>query len=515
MALAGIDYVIVLIYLVGILIMGFYFKKFVHSSEDYFLGGKMLPFWAIGMSLVVTDIGAVDFVGLSGQAYRYGIVVANFDWLGSVPGMILAAFIFIPYYWRAGVYTIPEYLGKRYNNWVRSIEAIIWVLFMVFGLGIIFWASAILLNTLMGWPMDVSILVTAGVIGVYTILGGLSAVVMTDVVQLIIMYLGGALILGLGLYHVGGWSALVEKITSLGPGYQNHFTLILPADTKTPYPWTGILFGLTFVLANAYWIGNQSMVQRTLGAKDEWSAKAGVLWGAVLKVFIPVLVLFPGLIALAIDPNIANGDQAVPMLIKKMLPPGLTGLIFAAFFAGLMSSVDSTLNSTATLFTKDIYELFIVKKASDRHYLTVGRLVTLAILLLGVITAPISQYFEGMYVYVQTLLSIFQGPTLAILLMGMFWKRTTQWGGLGGLLVGVAISTFLFAFKSNFFQIEDPFLYISWWSFVGALIVTAIISLLTKPEPINKLVGLVYGLVKKDDDIQELLSQRINDNREE
>ena len=363
MALSGIDFTVVLIYLVGILIIGFYFKKFVHSSEDYFLGGKMLPFWAIGMSLVVTDIGAVDFVGAAGQAYRYGIVVANFDWLGSVPGMILAAFIFIPYYWRSGVYTIPEYMGRRYNKGVRSLEAIIWVLFMAFDLGIIFWASALLLNTLMGWSMDVSILVTAGIIGVYTIMGGLSAVVMTDVVQLIIMYLGGGLILGLGLYEVGGWSGLVEKVTNVGPAFQDHFSLILPADTATPYPWTGILFGLTFVLANAYWIGNQGIVQRTLGAKDEWNAKAGVLLGAVLKVFIPVLVIIPGIIAIAVDPNIADGDQAVPMLIKRMLPPGLTGLVFAGFFAGLMSSVDSALNSTATLFTKDIYETFFVKKS--------------------------------------------------------------------------------------------------------------------------------------------------------
>ena len=237
MALLGIDYVVVIMYLVGILALGFFFKKFVHSSQDYFLGGKMLPFWAIGMSLVVTDIGAVDFVGAAGQAYRYGLVVANFDWLGSVPGMMLAAFIFIPYYWKSGVYTIPEYMGRRYNLAVRTIESLIWVIFLAFNLGVIFWASSVLLNTLMGWSIEASLLVTAGVVGIYTIFGGLSAVVMTDVIQLIIMYLGGAILLGLGLYKVGGWEALVHKVTSLGPEYQNHFTMVLPADTQTPYPW--------------------------------------------------------------------------------------------------------------------------------------------------------------------------------------------------------------------------------------------------------------------------------------
>ncbi len=512
MSLSGIDYVIVLVYLGGVLFLGFFFKKFIHNQEDYFLGGKTFPFWAIGMSLVGTDIGAVDFVGAAGQAYRYGMVVANFDWLGSVPGMILAAFIFIPYYWRAGIYTIPEYLGRRFNVGVRTIEALIWLIFLAFNLGMIFWASAILLNTMMGWSIELSILVTATVVGIYTVSGGLSAVVMTDVVQLIIMYLGGFVILGLGFYQIGSWSNLVEKITSLGPAYQNHFTMVLPADTTTPYPWTGILFGLTFVLANAYWIGSQSIVQRALGAKDEWNAKAGFLFGAILKIFIPVLIIFPGIIALALYPNIADGDQAVPIMLKKMLPPGLTGLIFAAFFAGLMSSVDSVLNSAATLFTKDIYEVFIKKDASDRHYLYIGRLVTLILLIMGVITAPISKFFPGMYVYVQTLLSIFQGPTLGILLLGMLWKRTTQWGGLAGLVGGICISGFLFAFKSSFFHIQEPFLYISWWSFIGALIITTSVSLLTPPEPLEKLYGLVFGLVRQDSNIQNVLDKRINHN---
>jgi len=508
MTLAGIDFFVVLMYLAGILALGFFFKKFVHTSQDFFLGGKMLPFWAIGMSLVGTDIGAVDFVGAAGQAYRFGIVVANFDWLGSVPGMMLAAFIFIPLYWKSNIYTIPEYLGLRFNFGVRTIESLIWVIFLALNLGIMFWASSLLLNTLMGWSIEASILITAAVVGIYTISGGLSAVVMTDVIQLIIMYLGGAILLGLGFYKIGGWDALVQKIASLGPGYENHFNLILPADTQTPYPWTGILFGLTFVLANAYWIGNQNIVQRTLGAKDAWNAKAGVLWGAILKTFIPVLVIFPGILALALNPNVANGDQALPVMIKELLPPGLTGLIFAAFLAGLMSSVDSILNSAATLFTKDIYQVYFVKKANDQHYLFVGRLVTLILLIIGVITAPLSQKFPGMYVYVQTLLSFFQGPTLAILLLGMLWQRTTRWAGFFGLIGGIAVSASLFAFKETFFRIQDPFLFISWWSFVGAVLITTVISLLTQPESPEKLHGLVFRLALKDEKIQNILQNR-------
>ncbi|MCK4992989.1 MAG: sodium/solute symporter, partial [Bacteroidales bacterium] len=349
--LSGIDYFIVIAYIVGIMLLGFYFRRYIATSEDYFLGGRSLPFWAIGMSIVVSDIGAMDFVGVSGQAYRYGISVGNFDWIGSVPAMLLAAFIFIPYFWRGGMYTIPEYLGRRYNRHVRTIASVTWITFFAVDLGVLFWASAVLLNVLMGWPVWLSIMLTASVVGLYTYFGGITAVVMTDVVQLVIMFVGGLTLTFLGFHAVGGFDGLVEKIGAMGPEYRSHFDLIQPSDTKTPFPWTGILFGLTFVMANAYMIGNQTIVQRCLTAKNEWHAKASMIFASGLKMLVPILVLFPGLMAIILHPGLEDGDQALPMMIKSILPPGLIGLMFSAFFAGLMSSVDSLLNSTATLFT--------------------------------------------------------------------------------------------------------------------------------------------------------------------
>jgi SSS family solute:Na+ symporter len=492
--LTGIDYFVVISYLVGTLLLGIYFKKFVHSSTDFFLGGRMLPFWAIGMSIVVSDIGALDFVGIAGSAYRHGISVGNFDWIGSVRVMFVASFIFIRCFCNTRLYTIPEYLGRRYNDGVRTIASLTWIVFFAFNLGIIFWASAVLLDSLMGWPRWVSILATASVVGLYTFCGGLTAVVMTDVVQLIIMFTGGGAVVFLGFYHVGGWSALVDKISAMGPAYQNHFNLILSNDTSTPYPWTGILFGLTFVMANAYMIGNQSIVQRCFSAKNEWHAKASMIFGAFLKMLIPVLVLFPGLIALVSHPNLEDGDQALPTLIRTLLPPGLGGLMFAAFLAGLMSSIDSALNSTATLWTKDIYEKFIRKNASDKHYLKVGRIATVVLLCFGVITSPVCTLFPGIYVAIQTFLSFFQGPIFSILLLGILWRRTTQWGGLIGLLGGMTASGLMYAFKNSLFTIEDPFLYVSWWSFVAGLIITTVVSLFTQPHPVTRLSGLVYRL---------------------
>ena len=495
--LTGIDYVIVVVYLIGIMLLGFYFKRFVHSSKDFFLAGRTLPFWAIGMSIVVSDIGALDFVGISGQAYRYGLAVGNFDWIGSVPAMLLAAFIFVPIFWKAGLYTIPEYLGRRYNDAVRVVASVTWIIFFAFNLGIIFWASVVLLNTLMGWPIWLSILLTAGIVGLYTIVGGLAAVVMTDVVQMVVMFAGGAVLVIIGFQHVGGWDGLVEQVTALGPAYENHFDLILPVDTETPFPWTGILFGLTFVMANAYMIGNQTIVQRCLAAKSEWHAKASMIWAAFLKMFIPVLVLFPGLMAIVLLPDLEDGDQALPMLIRTLLPPGLAGIMFAAFLAGLMSSIDSMLNSTATLWTKDLYERFIKKDAPDEHYLKVGRIATVALLVFGVATSPVSSNFPGIYVAVQTFLSFFQGPVFSVLLLGMFWKRATPWGGLAGLVGGMAVSALLYAFKGALFTISDPFLYVSWWSFVAGFVITLAVSLGTRPHPDEHLFGLVFRLGKR------------------
>ncbi len=490
--LSGIDYFVVIAYLLGIMALGLYFARFVRSADDFFLCGRSLPFWAVGMSIVATDISAMDFVGVSGQSYRFGVAVGNFDWLGSIPAMLLGAFIFIPYFWKAGLYTIPEYLGRRYNDYVRAAASLTWIIFFALDLGVLFWAAAVMFKPLMGWPHWFSITATAIVVGLYTFFGGLTAVVMTDVVQMVIMFVGGASVVVVGFYHAGGWTGLTDKIAAMGDAYQHHFELVQPADTQTPFPWTGILFGLTLVMSNAYMIGNQAIVQRCLATKSVWHAKASMLAGAFFKMFIPMLVMFPGLIALAAFPGMEDGDHAFPTLVKSLLPPGLRGLLFAGFLAGLMSTIDSILNSTATLWTKDVYERFLRKGASGRHYMIVGQLTTVVLLIFGVLTSPLSRQFPGIYVAIQTFLSFFQGPVFSILLLGMFWPRATQWGGLIGLVGGIGASALLYAFKGRLFTIEDPFLYVSWWSFVVGVLLNVITSLVTRPHPGGRLSGLVF-----------------------
>jgi SSS family solute:Na+ symporter len=500
MNIAGFDLFIVVAYLIAIPLFGVYFKKYVKTEQDYFLAGKMLPWWVISMSIIGTNIGAYDYMGAAGGAYRFGIAQAHYEWIGAIPAMILSAMLFVPYYWKAGVYTVPEFLGKRYSTAVRVIEALLWGSFLACVLGVFFWASALMLDEYMGIPIQISLLITALIVGIYTITGGLAAVAMTDVVQLLVMFIGGLALTVLGLWTVGGWSGLVSAIE---PTHPMHFKLFLPLDNPT-YPWLGMILGLAFVLSPAWWCCHQAIIQRTLGARSEWDAKAGMLFAAFPKMLIPMLVVLPGLLALALNPHLVGVemDKAFPWLIKNLLPAGLAGLVFAAFMAALISSVDSTLNSAATLWTRDIYQRFFVKNASDKHYLNVGRILTFIFLIWAIIFAPVTKRFPGIYVAMQTLLSIFQGPTFAITLLGIYWKRATKWGGLFGLLGGVAISTILFL------KLHWSFLYIAWWSFVASIIITLIVSLLTRPEPVEKLEGLVYGLVMKDKGIQDMLSKR-------
>jgi SSS family solute:Na+ symporter len=509
--LASIDVVIILTYMVGVFILGTYFAKYVGSADDFFLAGRALPFWAIGMSIVVSDIGAVDFVAVAGEVYNTGVAVANFDWIGSMPAMVFAAFLFIPYYWRARVYTIPEFLGRRYNLAVQMIHAAIWGIWLFVMLAVLWWVIADkFMHAVLGWNVYFSVWLTVLITGIYTFAGGLSAVVMTDVVQLVIMYVGGLSLLVLSFWEVGGWTSLKDQIMALGPEYQNHYTILLPHDTPTAFPWDGIVMGLGLIMATSYMAGNQAVVQRTFGAKSEWDAKGGMLFAGFLKCLVPLMVALPGLAAIILVPNLTQQDMAIPLLIKKILPPGLRGLLYAAFFAALMGNAGATLNSATTIWTSDIYgrlaQIFTGKPLGERHGLIVGRLFTLLFMFLSGALARTLGETQGLYRFIQTSLSMFQGPIFAILLLGILWKRANQWGGLAGLVLGVMSSVVLSTTQGIFPQ-EDPFLFVALWSFVFAFVVTVVVSLLTPPDPDNKTTGMIFGQVFKDGKIERVIVQ--------
>jgi len=500
-ALNPLDLALVLAYLLGVLALGLWLSRGIKSSRDFFLAGRTLPWWAVGMSLVVSDIGAKDMVGLAADGYRHGLVMMNFDLVGCVFPVLVAAFLFMPFLWMAGVYTVPEYLGRRYNVYVRTAFAVIWALFMTGTLGTIFVSAAVMFEILLGWTFWFSVGVTAVLVGLYTTVGGLKAVVVTDTLSCIVLTFGATLICVFGLIEVGGFSGLKETVNGLS-WTQDHFHLVLPSD-HPEFPWPAVLLGLGFVLGPAYWMGNQAIVQRTLGTRSQGQARASYIFCALLKLLFPLLLVLPGLIAIAMfhrelgppdtwEDGSGVGNHLLPMMVKELLPTGVLGIVLGAFLAGVLSNLDSYINSASTLVVNDLYRP-IVRNADDRHYLLVGRWLVVVFLVAGAAVAYfVVLQFESVYKAFQTFMTFFQGPLLALLLLGMLTRRATQWGGLAGMLIGVGTAAVMHSVRFwPGVQYEIPYLWVAWWSFVAAVGGTVLVSLVTRPYDKERLRGLV------------------------
>ncbi|MEW6074065.1 MAG: sodium/solute symporter [Planctomycetota bacterium] len=466
-----IDTSVVLLYLAGTLVLGLLLARRVRSGHDFFLAGRRLPFWAIGMSLVVTDIGALEMVGGTGNAYRFGIAQANFEWIGCVPAMVIGGLLFVPIYWKLGIHSIPEFLGRTYGPAVRAVLGIVAVVFLGAALGIFFEASAVMFEGVLGWSRWTSIAVTAIVVAIYTSGGGLGAVVYTDVIQCVILFAGGLAIAGVAMAEVGGLGGLRDGLAALGDRTAHHLELLQPDELVDErgeplgLPWTGVLVGLGIVLSPAYWLGNQAIVQRTLGARDVWHARASMLLGAALKIVVPVAFVVPGLLGVVLlaDRPPAEANDVYPILVRELAPVGIRGLVYAAFLAALMSTVDSYANSAATVLVKDLYARFLVRGREDGHHLWVGRVGSLAIIAFGVAMVPVVARYGTIYEAFQSYLSFFQGPTLALILGAVLWRRASPAGGLACLAGGIGTAAVLHAAGGL------HYLHVAWWSFVASV----------------------------------------------
>lgn len=480
-----LDIFLIVTYMLGILAFGLYVGKGVKNSSDFFLAGKSLSWWVVGLSIIGSNIGSNDYVGAAGSAYKIGIAQANFEWIGAIPAMILAAFLFIPYYWKAGVYSIPEYLGLRYNQSVRFISASVLSLFTILMVGAFLWSTALMLKTYLGWPIYFSILVSAFVVGVYTATGGLKAVTITDTVQVFIMFAGAFGLMFLGIEKSGGLDSFISKINN---DYPEHLKAFLPA-THSEFPWPGVVLGLGLVLSPAYWCTSQVILQRTLGAKSQWDGQASMIFAAFAKTMVPFLIIFPGFLALVLlKTPLEYPDQALPWVVKNVLPPGLSGLLFVSFIAALQSSVDSTLNSTATMVTRDIVGV-IRKERSDAFDLKLGKIVTTTALLLGMLVAPFTSLFAGIYAFIQEMLSLFQGPMFALVLWGIVSRRPTSKAGLYTILFGL-----LFAFSLN--RTGVNMLYVAFYSFIASSLILFTSSLFTEKKTSLELKNLTIHEVE-------------------
>lgn len=404
------------------------------TSEDYFLAGRGLTWWMIGLSLIASNISTEHFVGMAGQGFMadIGLAIASYEWIAALALIIVALFL-LPRFLRSGIYTIPEFLEYRYNKWPRLIMGF-GLLFMYAGvtMATVLYAGAIAINTIFDVPIEIGVWVIGAIAGLYTVYGGLKAVVWSDVLQGTALLIGGVIVTVLAMDAVGGW----EKFVQLSEG---RLHTILPAD-HPELPWTAVLIGGMWLPNIFYWGLNQFITQRTLAAKSLAEGQKGVLFGASIKLIMPFIVVFPGIIAFELYADqIGNADLAYPTLLKNLLPTGLVGVMFAALFGATMSTLDSLLNSAATIFTMDFYKPLNQDKPSE-HYIKVGRIATVVfVVLAGLSTRFVADFGEGLYKFIQIWWGCIQPGIVAAFFLGFVWKKTSWQAAVAGMLINVPL----------------------------------------------------------------------------
>jgi SSS family solute:Na+ symporter len=445
--LQTIDLVIIGIYFAIIFGIGFFFARRHRTSEEYFLASRNIGWFAIGASLFVSNISTEHFIGLAGSGATTGLAVGHFEWLACLM-LLLLGWVFVPFYLRSNVFTMPEFLERRFNRNCATYLASISVIAYIFTkISVHLYAAAKILGTVVGWNPVVAALILVIATGIYTIAGGLAAVIYTDLVQTLILLAGAIALTVIGLDKVGGFTALRAAVPA------DFFHMMKPA-TDSEFPWTGIFFGAP-ILGIWYWCTDQVIVQRVLSARDEGNAKAGTIFAGFLKILPVFLLVLPGIIAVAlypglftrVDGHVTNGDIAYPMMIVNLLPEGLVGLMIAALLAALMGAMSAVFNSASTMVTLDFYKKFR-PQASERQLVFFGRGATFVMVILGILWLPfISKLSSQLYIYLQSVQAYISPPIAVCFIFGILWPRLNGQGAISSLLVGFVLGAVRFVFE--------------------------------------------------------------------
>jgi SSS family solute:Na+ symporter len=493
--MSTLDLTIVVAYFGLVFGIGAYFFRRAKTSRSYFLADRSVGWIAIGASLFATNISSEHFIGLAGSGASTGLAVGHFEWLAVFMVMTLA-WVFVPFYLRSGVYTMPEFLERRYGPACRWYLTTISVLAYVFTkISVSLYAGGLVLQQVVGWDFYTSALVMVIATGIYTVFGGLAAVIYTELLQAVVL-LGGAIALTIiGLERVGGMEGLRAALPA------DFFHMIKPPSDPS-FPWTGIFFGAP-ILGIWYWCTDQVIVQRVLGAKNEAHARGGAIFAGLLKILPVFILVLPGLIARALYPDI-RGDEAYPALVLRLLPRGLIGVMVAALMAALMSSLAATFNSASTLITLDVYKK-IRPAASETTLVRVGRLVTLLMVGLGIAWVPFIRYLSSeVYIYLQSVQAYVSPPIAAVFLFGVFWPRANRHGAFASLIAGALLGAARFVFELNrgsawvsgspllSQMVAINFLHFAVIIFVVSAVILVAVSLATAPETAAKLRGLTF-----------------------
>ncbi|MGA3265179.1 MAG: sodium/solute symporter, partial [Terracidiphilus sp.] len=499
--LRPLDIAVIAIYFGMVVWIGFYLKGRSNTSEEFFMAGRQMTAWIAGLSFVSANLGSLELMGWAGSAYQYGILATHWYWVGAIPAMLFLGLVMMPFYYVCKTHSVPGYLNLRYGGQARSVAAIAFAMEMILMSGVNMFAMAVVMKVVLGWDLNFSIIVSSFAVALYVGLGGLRSAIFNEVLQFVLIWGGALLVPILGLVQAGGFAGLKAKMTAnLQTSFADptsYFHLWRDTGSFAANPmgvhWTGIVFGLGFVISFGYWTTDFLVVQRVLVAHNLRAARMAPIIGSFFKMAVPFIVILPGLLGLVLlqnpdgsrrqlvgedvvaacsrasggglqdpaacsaamaktalpaayqqkvmsgapDAELHTYNQALPLMMVRYMGPGLLGLGITALIAGFMSGMAGNVSAFSTVWTYDIYKPLIHKTGSDSHYVLVGRLSIMIGVLVSIGAAYLVQQFHGIMDYVQALFSIFVAPLLAAILFGMFWKRATRLAGFLGLLLGI------------------------------------------------------------------------------
>lgn len=522
MQLKLIDYCIIAIYFLFVIGIGMLLKRKIKTGNDFLMSNRTIPLWITSLAFISANLGAQEVLGMAANGAKYGLYTAHFYWLGAAVAMVFLGIYMMPFYYGSKARSVPEYLKLRFDEKTRTFNALSFAVMTVFSSGISLYALAMLMQTMLGWNFNISIWLSAGIVLIYISLGGLTSAVYNEVLQFFLIVLGIAPLVYIGLIKAGGWEGIVQHVEDaklhVWKGMAKPSTNPMGVDAFS------LIFGLGFVLAFGYWCTDFLVVQRALISRNLNEAQRTPIIAAIPKIFMPAIVILPGIILLALQqqyngftlPTNPNGDidynMTLPLLLSQLYPNGILGVGITALIASFMSGMAGNVTAFNTVCTFDIYQSHIKKNASEKHYLYVGKATTVVGILISIGTAYIARNFNSIMDLLQLVFSFVNAPLFATFFLGMFWKRTTSAGAFWGLISGTLAAALTHGLTvaegkggwitslHEFYSGTSQAFNIAGIAFIVCFLVTAFISFFTKPKPEQQLIGLVYSLTPKQRD---------------
>jgi SSS family solute:Na+ symporter len=533
--LHAVDYIILCVYFLFVLGIGWALRRYMKTGADFFLSGRAIPAWICGLAFISANLGAQEVIGMAASGAKYGIMTSHFYWVGAIPAMVFVGVFMMPFYYGSKARSVPEYLKLRFDEKTRTFNALTFAVMTVFSSGISMYALARLFNLLLGWNFDFSILISAIIVLVYIYLGGLTSAIYNEVLQFFLIVLGFLPLVLIGLKDVGGWGDLVQRLngvaTSQGfaPGTWTDSWSHMGSPQSNPMgvEWFGMVMGLGFVLSFGYWCTDFLVVQRAMAANSMSAARRTPLIAAVPKMLFPALVILPGMIAIALhaksggflplaeDGKSPDYNMVIPTMLARYFPSGMLGLGLTALMASFMSGMAGNVTAFNTVWTYDIYQSHIRPGQPDSHYLKVGHVITVVGILISVACAYAARQFSNIMDMLQLVFGFVNAPLFATFLLGMFWKRSTGHGAFWGLVTGTAVAGLHWALtqpagahhwiKGGCLGVVHTYpveMAQNFWAAIFAwtacFIATIVISLATaRTKTDEELKGLVYSLTPK------------------